>query len=1129
MMRHKTMKLKILLVMLLPWLSLLHGRAQEETGLYVPETDSLVLQKLAQWQDLKSADLPAQVWLQGYHRAVAGEVLFYHAPQPDADSSLLVRSGDSSRYIEWLTQPVPEDFSSDTARFLMLAGIDVNAGDPHTWKFMVDGIPHFTIATPLDTLKKDLTWAGLDGMVLAFHASFVDKYGDFMGYLILSVPRRLIGKGKVMDLKVMGESAGSRTWFMVFKYPVATSVRVVPENAVIKGMKGNYQMVRVEVVYYDKPLDAVIRFGPFVDTLSLIFGFNAGYFKIPAITKEEQVHLTVETAAGILADEIFAVKPVKPMTIYLLHHSHNDIGYTNLQSDVERMQWDNLTGAARLGDESRNFPAGAVFRWNTEVMWALDSYLAHADSAHRHIIMNAIKKGWIEPDAFFANELSALCNQRELIHLTEAYRRLTGAYGVEPQAAMISDIPGWTWGLVPILAKSNVKYLSIGNNSGDRVGTMNKTWGDKPFYWVSPSGHEKVLCWIHGKGYSFFHTGLGYGSLDKKLREDLVFSYMNELAANNYPYDMVTLRYNIGSDNGPVDEALATTVREWNEKYVSPKVVISTVGESFRLFEEKYGSQLPTYSGDLTAYWEDGAASSARETAMNRHNADRMAMAETLWAMLDPGYYPDALADAVWQNILLFDEHTWGSWNSISEPDSPFTLQQWKTKQSYVQKGDSLSGELLTAALREGLSQSPVIAAVEVFNTLTWPRTELVALPPGSTLAGFLISDADGNLMPSQVLTGGELAFMAQNVPPLGSKIFYLQPGEPDAAFPDREPYTLSSDDITLTLDTATGAIASLRDRDIPFDLVDCSTLPGLNGYYYVNGRNPVNVAGNSHAHITVKENGPLVQSLTVESQAPGARSLRSEIRLTRGTGKIDIITTIDKIKTLHPEGVHIAFPFHVPGGILRYDLAYAVCRAEKDQLPGSNRNYLTFDNYVDVSNDDYGVSWTSPDAPLIEPGAITNDATVYGWIEHLKPNQTFYSYIMNNYWGTNYCASQEGPVTFSYSLAPHGKFNPAEAEKFGLEQRQPLIVRPVGVLTQAAAPLFHITTAGIITTEIKPVGDGKDILVTLYNVSGKTAPLIWTCGAREIHISNFDGDTLGPAGVITMDPWDIITLRLIY
>ncbi len=53
----------------------------------------------------------------------------------------------------------------------------------------------------------------------------------------------------------------------------------------------------------------------------------------------------------------------------------------------------------------------------------------------------------------------------------------------------------------------------------------------------------------------------------------------------------------------------------------------------------------------------------------------------------------------------------------------------------------------------------------------------------------------------------------------------------------------------------------------------------------------------------------------------------------------------------------------------------------------------------------------------------------------------TVYAYAMNNYWHTNYRAWQEGPVTFRFSVQPHGVFDAAAAARFGAEAREPLIV----------------------------------------------------------------------------------------
>ena len=43
---------------------------------------------------------------------------------------------------------------------------------------------------------------------------------------------------------------------------------------------------------------------------------------------------------------------------YLLPHSHNDIGYTQLQPEVEKKQWNNTMTAAGPLPEDRELPAG---------------------------------------------------------------------------------------------------------------------------------------------------------------------------------------------------------------------------------------------------------------------------------------------------------------------------------------------------------------------------------------------------------------------------------------------------------------------------------------------------------------------------------------------------------------------------------------------------------------------------------------------------------------------------------------------------------------------------------------------------------------------------------------------------
>src|SRR5262249_3659651 len=153
-------------------------------------------------------------------------------------------------------------------------------------------------------------------------------------------------------------------------------------------------------------------------------------------------------------------------------------------------------------------------------------------------------------------------------------------------------------------------------------------------------------------------------------------------------------------DNGGPDPTLADFVRHWNERYVTPRLVIATHEQMFREFERRYGATLPVVQGDFTPYWEDGAVSTAWETELSRATSDRLIQGQTLWSMLAPTKYPDSEYDAAWRNVSFFDEHTWGAHNSIEEPDIPFVKQQWERKRQFALDADMQSREELEKALR---------------------------------------------------------------------------------------------------------------------------------------------------------------------------------------------------------------------------------------------------------------------------------------------------------------------------------------------------------------------------------------------------------------------------------------------
>jgi len=887
-----------------------------------------------------------------------------------------------------------------------------------------------------------------------------------------------------------------------------------------------YQPVLVSVLHIGEPADAVVEVNGVESTKQIL---KPGYKVIegvaPAVQEPTSVQIEAKVAGKSIGRQTLTIKPVRKWEVYLLHHSHVDIGYTHVQTEVESKHWQYYKQVIDLARKTVDYPAGSAFKWNVEVLWAVDSFLKQASPEDRQAFIDAVKKGWIGLDALYGNELTALCRPEELIRLVDYARMLRRRYDVTIDSAMITDVPGYTWGIVPVLAQSGVKYFSVGPNRGHRIGYTLSTWGDKPFYWQSPSGRESILCWVAGEGYSFFHSG--------RLDAGRLFDYLNRLGDSEYPYDMIQLRYSIGGDNGPPDPDLSNFVKEWNEKYAYPRLVVATTTEMFKEFERRYASQVPRVSGDFTPYWEDGAGSSAAETAINRDAAERMVQTETLWAMLDPAGYPAEQFQEAWRNVILYDEHTWGAHCSISQPESDFTKAQWKIKQAFALNADLQSRNLLNNALAGQRATAKQVTAIDVFNTSSWTRTDLVILPKDMKVDGDVIKDSEGQGVKSQRLSTGEMAFLARDIAPFSAKRFTFGPGETSksgsASAKDTE---LSNGTISITVNEKTGAAESLKWKLQNIELVDSKAGLGVNDYFYVAGRDPTDPQRNGPVKISVKEKGPLVASLLIESDAPGCNKLIRELRVIDGIDRVDIINVIDKKNIYEQEAVHMAFPFKVPEGAMRMDIPWAVVRPEEDQLPGACKNYFTVQRWVDVSNSDYGVTWATPDAPLIEVGAITSDprGKTVGWIESIKPSTTLYSYVMNNYWETNYKAGQEGPATFRYSIEPHRSFDSGKAAKFGAERSQPLIVVPVDIKTPVPDSIMKVEPASVIVTAFRPSEDGRDWIVRLFNAAGqsekaavtwsKTTPdAVWLSNLAEEEVSK----TTGP---IEMAAYEFVTLR---
>ena len=1068
---------------------------------------------------------PPMAWLRGWARSHEGETLAYHAPYPDAETALITRATDGRRAIAWETEPVPREWGAEAATFVWLCGLATHKGG-HRFLLEVQGATALEFRSGRDASDREWEVGGEAGLRLRFRTTLVDRFEELFGFMWLTVPRERFTPGQPVRLTAVGEAGESPDWFMLFEYDLRPGLRVHAEEACVRRPEGPAQLVRVELSHLGEPQAVTLQVGEEVPVSArLATGYNAFHLEFQPVDREQHAEVQIawdeDAAPGVPPYRTaVTVRPVAERELWLLPHSHLDIGYTDHPEAIAAKHWRYYREALALARQTAGDPPAARFKWNVETLWAVESYLEQCSPDAREAFLAAVRRGEVGLQALFANELTGICHPEELFELTACARRIAELVEQPIHSAMITDIPSYTWSLVPALAQAGVRYLSSGPNymprladGGDRIGSAARHWGDRPFYWVSASGEERILLWMTGRGYSWFH-GLNLGEIGPDATLPIL-AYVRDLGGRGYPYSMVQVRYTIGGDNGPPDPRLPDFVRAWNERFISPRMRIATSDELFAEFERRHGVQLPVVRGDFTPYWEDGAASSARETAENRRAANRLVQAQALWAQFHPNDYPAEQFYRAWRQVLLFDEHTWGAAESVSAPDSENARAQWAWKASVAAEASrqtrALLEEVAPAASRSAVTRSPrersqaaavPAQTVDVINTHAWTRTDLVLVPARLSAAGDCVRDERGAAVPAQRLSSGELAFRAQDVPALGLRRYTIGPGPAAqvaagavAAEAGRRP-ALQREALRLELDSRTGAIASLRDRGgdagQAHEFVDTSRHPGLNAYLYIAGRSPGDAAQARLQGVSVLDAGPLLARLRIRCEAPGCRRFEVVITICAEADYISILNLFDKEPVRTKESVHFAYPFAVPDAELLLDLGWAWLRPEQDQIPGACRDYIGIHAVADYASRTCGITWATLDAPLVEVGELTDESVrargQRAWRQRIEPSGTLYSYALNNYWHTNYRAEQEGPIRLEYALRPHAGLGRAAAKRFGLERSQPLVVAAAQPDRRPGGSLLGVASEDILLTSVRPSRDGAALIARLYNAGKKRA-----------------------------------------
>ncbi|MEO7912748.1 MAG: DUF5054 domain-containing protein [Roseiflexaceae bacterium] len=314
----------------------------------------------------------------------------------------------------------------------------------------------------------------------------------------------------------------------------------------------------------------------------------------------------------------------QPEVVHLVFKTHLDIGFTDFARNVVAGYFDDfIPRALAVTEELRRSGGDASFRWTTGA-WLIYEYLEQATPTQRAQLERAIQAGDIVWHGLPFTMHSELMDADLFSFGLSLSQQLDQRFGRRTIAAKMTDVPGHTRAIVPLLAAAGIQFLHIGVNASS-------TPPDVPpvFVWRDPSGVEVLVMYQRG----------GYGDLVEVagMCDVLAFAHTND---NHGPQTAAQVRAEFAA---------------LRQRFPTARIVASTL-DAFaeRLLEFK--NQLPIVTGELGDTWIHGVGSDPKKVSDFRE----LSRLRRHWLESGRIRPDDPQIQAFSRALLMVAEHTWG-------------------------------------------------------------------------------------------------------------------------------------------------------------------------------------------------------------------------------------------------------------------------------------------------------------------------------------------------------------------------------------------------------------------------------------------------------------------------------------
>jgi len=821
--------------------------------------------------------------------------------------------------------------------------------------------------------------------------------------------------------------------------------------------------------------------------------------------------------------------------ILVVHHSHLDVGYTHTQPIVWELHREFIDQALELLEATAAWDEPSAPKWTIEVTAQVQKWLESADEEAIARLKRFIAQGRIGLSGLEFNT-TPLCSAEQFVKQLEPVKKMRLLLGADIRTANQHDVDGIPWSAVDLLADAGIELLIMAVNIhlGGPVAKRPSV-----FRWQGPSGREILV--MNGAHYTMFDQLLyTWENSIERMQEGLAH-YLEHLEAMAYAHDFIyltTAATPVCWDNSPPYLEVARLIREWNARGLQPRIRFITPIELLERIKLQPRDQYELLRGDWTDYWNFGCASTADVTRISRRAKQKLFKADLLETLAPaPPVHYAGLAAAAWRQLNLFDEHTWGSFNSM-DPDNDFSKAQAAIKDHHAWQGHELAEYLLVDRL-EAFSGNAADAdrqeGIAVLNFSGRPVREFVRIPEAWRAEGKRLRtarfgwDARTNQPAAAPLYG------PVELPPYGYAFIpfeELSAAEPDPALQegeivhesaarrlntlektaDREVMRfIESAYYRLEFDPATGRITRLFDKTHGRELLDASapytffqfvrerTDPLFReerrAYYarelekeqydiscWNEGWHRLLETASRFLDFAIERSAEGV-TLLLHFEAPGVDNFSQRIMLHALKPLVTMTAAFHKQEVRTPESLYFAFPLVLAKDWrCHFDTAGVAVELDVEQLPGASRDWFTVDSYVALHDGAYGMALFCPDAPMIQAGGFNFGRRSKAIVR--EENPLLLSWPLNNYWDTNFRPAQPGFISLTWHMTSFAAFDAAEVKKEaeglkgGIEVHPALVMPPVreGRWLEISGPDIHLLHA-------RRAQDGRGIILRLINL----------------------------------------------